>query len=156
MVFTFTSVTFAQSSYKGPCYDGKEDNPPHYASVQFHPKKFRRKYNVNLVINKMTFGDSIVKTDLVIDEKIRYETQMLAINDSLSIKVELARTESHGEKEILYKILLLKTDGYCWRLASSFYFNPIYAKEMPLFGWGIGISGNHDFIQITEGILKIE
>ncbi len=152
----FSSIANAQSGiWNGPCVDGTQETPTNYAVPKYYVNKFKKKYQIHLKIDQIRIGEKLFDVNLDFSKKIKFETNVLELTDSVAVKLQIAKTEFNSNKELLYRLMILKKDSVCWRSLSVFYFNPVWSNKMTLGGSSVGYEGTKDFVQIVKGEIEI-
>ncbi len=152
----FSSIANAQSGiWSGPCVDEPQETPTNYTVPKYYDNKFKNKYQIHLKIDQIRMGEKLFDVNLDFSKKIKYETNILELTDSVAVKLQIAKTEFNSNKELLYRLMILKKDNVCWRSLSVFYFNPVWSNKMTLGGSSVGYEGTEDFVQIVSGEIEI-
>lgn len=139
------------NKWQTPCIENekKEGRLP----LDYKIKRFPKSVDIEIRINKIEFGNDIYSFNFHYRNKIKYETDLLILNDTLGLRMHLAATTINKEKQYLYSINLYKMNQNCWRSLSTKVFSLMWAKQIPLSGGGVGYPGDKDFFRYVEGMI---
>lgn len=156
LILLANSFLSQENEWRGPCADGTEESSTNYGIPKYYVDKFKKKYNVHLKIENIMVGEESVDVKLDYNGKIKYETEILELTDSIAVKLLLARSEINSNKELLYKLMILRNQDGCWRSLSVFYFYPMWSNKMTLGGTSVGTPGTDGYVQIGRGAMDVE
>lgn len=155
------SVLGQNYEWKGPCFNqnGIPTDPSDPNVLCYSVKKHKRKIPVEISINKILLGTETVQVNFNWGNKIASETEVLELNESFGIKLNIARITENREKRFLYKLQILKMDSEtnCWRPLSIFRsYNEVIHQTISLSGTSVGYEGSSDYFKILEGWIKLK
>jgi hypothetical protein len=87
--------------------------------------------------------------DFKFQSRIKDETKIIKLNDTVGVKLVIARSVEFGSKKYLYKLSYYKKDfsGNCWRSYSGYGFmTPVYHRTVSLNGTSFMLSGTSLFV----------
>ena len=120
-----------------PCND--LESSPGLNTSYGQPKRFKRlknKYLFEIEIKYVIIGVDekvdTIRNQFVYSEKIKNETSLIRLNDSISLQFQLFRTSHNKQKNIYFKLKLLHKDDECWRSRANQNIEPIYSDSMNL------------------------
>ena len=152
-----TLTTFGQNfEYQSPCIEDEGKLEESYSPPAYSVKKFPKKTKINFVISKFIYEGKEYSVDFHYEGKIKYETDVLTISDSLGLgmKINIAQTSINGKNKYLYQIAIYKKYSKCWRAVTSFsnYFL-VYAQIMEMTGGGYASPGTKNYFEYVKGSL---
>jgi hypothetical protein len=162
---TITSETNSQIhttyTWKGACCDnyGKPLNPGDAMSQVYCVKKFKPETPIDINVKSVRLGSQTISLDLHYQGNIEGDTKIINLNDSVGIKVTIAKMVEYGAKKYLYKLQVYKKDkeSNCWRpLINSMSFFDVYSQTISLNLFAIGYPDTKDYFQIVEGWIKFD
>jgi hypothetical protein len=163
LLLTISSLSFSQvGAWKtNKCYSHEHvyNYAPMSSIYNLETKKiklFKRKYLVHFKVEAITIGDTMIRCDIDFKKKVRYETDLIQVNDTLSYVIQIARSRRNGEDILLYNISILKRKDKCWHYLASFGFGEVLISPIRLTLNSAGIWGSPDFTQINKGVLEIK
>ncbi len=152
-----------QTSYtwKGSCCDnfGKPLNPSDIINQFYNVKKFNPKIQVDINLKSIKIGSKTISLNVNYKDKIEGDTKIVTLNDTVGIKLTIAKTVENGTKKYLYKLQVYKKDieSNCWRaLTNSMSFFDVYSQTMSLNLFSIGYPDTKDYFQIVDGWIKFD
>jgi hypothetical protein len=134
---------FAQKHYDSDCFlDKKYDNNA--------VNEFKDKLTATVNINELTIGAKMYNVKFNHTEQFNTETSLIRINDTLGIKISIARIIDYGRKKYLKQLVLLKYDG-CWKDVCIFNWET-YELGTINTGYSSGEKGDKDYLGIVGSI----
>lgn len=144
-----------QNEWESPCYE--KERATFYSPQPYAIKRFPKKTTVSIEIQKYHYGNNIINCQFRYSGKITYETGILPINDSLGVKLSLAKTSIHNENRYLYALTIYEKKNNCWRSMSGFTnYSEVWSKEIPLTGGGVGNDGDKIYFRYLNGLLRFD
>lgn len=148
-------------TWKGVCCDnnGKPLNPGDAMNQFYSVNKFKSKTPIDLNIKSVKLGSQTISLNVHYQEKIEGDTKIINLNDTVGIKITIAKTVENEIKKYLYKLQVYKKDkaSNCWRpLTNSMSFFDVYSQTISLNLFGIGYPDTKDYFQIVEGWIKFD
>lgn len=149
-----------ENLWKGSCYDesGKPQNPADFSNQVYQVKKHKKKTPVSLNIKSIKIGSKVINVNIEFNEKIEFETPVIDINESYSVKLILGKTTENEINKFLYKLIVFKKENKsnCLRPLSTFNsFYEVYNQTMSLNLFSIGYENSENFFRIEEGWIKL-
>lgn len=152
LMVLITNHTFAQttlhSNIKTECFS---NNNYQNNSV----KEFKNELTLKLDIIKLKIDKTTEKISFTYTEKIKNESSLILINDSIAFKLCIGRVTEYKAIKYLYKADLYRKYDNCWRVASSTnYWNEFHPGVISS-GLGFGYEGNLGYLGF-DGTLIVE
>lgn len=114
--------------------------------------KHKKQLKLTLQIDSVRTGNIVRKMNTQHTYDINYESDYIQINDSLHIKIFIARNQEYGKKFYSWKWDYLKKTGSNYNsLGSSFYYALDYNQpisEYSSHGQGLNAEGDPDYLMI--------
>lgn len=153
------SKIITTSTWQGECYDnnGKPFNPGGRMSQVYMVNNFKSKTPIDINIKSIKLGSQTIKLDIRFKDNIEGDTKIINLNDTVGIKLIIAKTVENGAKKYLYKleVFLKDQESNCWRpLTFSIPYNDVYTQTVSLNFFAIGYTDKPDYFEIVEGWLK--
>lgn len=148
-------------TWKGACCDnnGKLLNPGDAMNQVYSVKKFKSETPIDINIKSVKLGSKTISLNVHYQENIEGDTKIINLNDTVGIKITIAKTVENEIKKYLYKLQVYKKDkaSNCWRpLTNSMSFFDVFSQTMSLNLFAIGYPDTRDYFQIVEGWIKFD
>ena len=118
-------------------------------------KEFKDNLKLTIEVKKLTIGKITHIINFLHTETIQSESSLIQFNDSVAVKISVARAVDFKNKKYLYKLDLFEKKDNCWRPKNTYnYFNEFHLGTISS-GSGSGIEGTIDYL-FFNGVLKIE
>lgn len=156
-LLTFSNL-FAQRSTEKNQISYCESNSAYNTGEAFAVKRYKRNYTINLRVNGLQVGKQGAWQNIQLEhaEKIKYESELIILNDSVAIQVQLARSKYNGEKELHSKFKVFYQDGSCWKQNGIFYFEKLSTNEINYSEMSVGGYDTVPYIALRSVTLSIE
>jgi len=142
-----------------PCLQDEGKLEESYLPKPYSVTKFPKKTKVKFILTKFLYEGKEYVVDFHYEGKIKYETNLLPLNDSLglALKLSIAKTSTNGKNKYLYKIDIYKKDDTCWRSIVGGYtpYSIIYGQTMEMVGGGYASPGDKNYFRYLSGSLTL-
>lgn len=141
-----------------PCNNGEYSNGVYSYDAPMEFKRFKGKYSVNIRINSLEVGLDGKYESIKLDynEKIKHETSLIELNDTIAIQFQLFRTGHNNQKNLYFKLKVLYKDQICWRQTGIHQIEGVYAEEMRLGSRSSGGNFPIPRVLLDQIIINIE
>lgn len=118
-------------------------------------KEFQKEFTVTVTVDSLFLGDKKYKVGFSHTEKFTDESPLIKINDSIAVKVSVARVVLNGEKKYLYSYdFYRKTD--CWnKIDFSESWSTFKPGNSVLAALSMGVQGDSGYFRF-EGDISIK
>ena len=118
-------------------------------------KPFKELLKLTIEAKKIKIGSQTHLIEFLYKEDMNSESSLIQFNDSIGIKVSVARAIDYKNNIYLYKIDIFERKDDCWRSKNPInYYNKFQLGTISA-GYGSGIEGSIDYL-FFEGTIKIE
>lgn len=132
------------------CYPNHGMFPCAFTVDQFHEQT-----PVSLHIKSVFFKGKENAVNFTWNGKIKFETDLLKVNDSLAVKLVIGKTSDNRQNKFLYKLMVYEWKKDCWKAMSIFdTFYSVCANPVQLNGYAIGSPGDSYYFRIKEGAIS--
>lgn len=110
--------------------------------------RIKRKYNVEVKLPSIQIGEGtpMLIANVDIKEKIKYETSLVQINDSIAVRLQMTRSQENKVNTVYYRLRIYYKEKAEWKPVGKFHFEPIG----PSIGYsGMTVGGHSNIPKIT-------
>ncbi len=144
----FSAQTILNSNLKSECFT---NNNYHNKST----KILKEDLTLKLEITKIKIDDLVKKISFKYTEKIKNESSLIIINDSIAFKISIGRVVDQKLNKYLYKADLYRKIEDCWQVATPTNYWNEFSLGVISSGLGFGYEGTLGYLGF-DGTLIVE
>ena len=150
IIFGFGAVTYGQaptmSNLRTECFSNNNYKNNSVSS-------FKDELTLKLDVTKITIDKTSEKISLSHSEKIKSESSLIQINDTIAFKISIGRVVEYKVKKYLYKADLFRKYEGCWRAASPTNYWYEFYPGIISAGFGFGYEGTNGYLGLTGSLI---
>lgn len=114
---------------------------------------FKEELSLKFDVTKITVGKTLVKVLFSHTEKIKSESSLIQINDTVAFRISIGRVVEYKAKKYLYKAnMFLKRNG-CWDAATPVGYWHEFVPGVIVSGLGFGREGTTNYLAFHGGLI---